>query len=52
MFGRNPNLPGDKAFGIKEDKKEPQTKYVQRLRKQRLEAYKLVLNQTSNSQET
>ena len=50
MFGRNPNLPGDKAFGIKQDKKEPQTKYVQQLRKQLLEA--LVLNQTSNSQET
>ena len=51
MFGRNPNLPVDIAFGIKQDKREPQTKYVQRLRKQLLEAYKLALNQTSSSQE-
>ena len=51
MVGRNPNLPVDIAFGIKQDKREPQTKCVQRLRKQLLEAYKLALNQTSNSQE-
>jgi 1-acyl-sn-glycerol-3-phosphate acyltransferase len=51
MFGREINLPIDIAFGLQQKKKEPQTKYVERLRNKLLEAYRLAAKQNSQSQE-
>ena len=42
MFGREPNLPIDLAFGLtSEAVRQPQSKYVQELRQRLVEAYKL-----------
>ena len=51
MFGREPNLPVDIAFGLtKEDKKEPQTKYIQDLRERLLESYRVAVEQIQRAQ--
>jgi transposase InsO family protein len=52
MFGRNPNLPIDIAFGLaKKRNKNPQTKYIQNLRSRLVEAYKTAAEQIKKSQE-
>ena len=51
MFGREPNLPVDIAFGLtKEDKKEPQTKYILDLRERLLESYRVAVEQIQRAQ--
>lgn len=51
MFGREPNLPVDIAFGLtKEDKEEPQTKYIQDLRERLLESYRVAVEQIQRAQ--
>ena len=41
MFGRNPRLPIDAAFGLRENEKEPTSKYMKELRDRIAEAYRL-----------
>jgi hypothetical protein len=42
MFGRQPKLPIDLAFGlIREKERKPHTKYIQEIRERLVQAYKL-----------
>lgn len=41
MFGRNPRLPIDVAFSLREEDRQPSTKYVQELRERLAKAYQL-----------
>lgn len=50
MFGRQPNLPIDIAFGlVKEKHRKPQTKYVKDLRERLVEAYNLTFKVAEKS---
>jgi hypothetical protein len=51
MFGRNPKLPFDIAFGLaKTRNRNPQTKYIQNLRSRLVEAHKTAAEQIKKSQ--
>ena len=46
MFGREPNLPIDIAFGlVKEKSRKPQTKYVKELRERLVQAYDIAFRE-------
>lgn len=52
MFGRQPNLPIDIAFGlVKEKNRKPQTKYIKDLRERLVEAYNLAFKVAEKSRQ-
>ena len=52
MFGRQPKLPIDLAFGLTSDKdRKPQSKYIQELKQKLLDAYKLAAQSATKAQE-
>ena len=52
MFGRNPRLPIDLAFGLQKNSKMPTTQYVKDLRDRLAHAYQLAAEASKNSQAT
>lgn len=50
MFGRNPRLPIDLAFGLHKDQRLPATQYVKDLRERLARAYELAADASKQSQ--
>ena len=51
MFGRDPRLPIDAAFGTSHQQKQPSTKYVDSLRSRMYYAYEIAKKNVKKAQE-